>query len=257
MGAGMLFRLAACAVVAVLGAGCTPMRYLHHPANPAESDRGKSQPQWLDNSQAGAPATVKAAAAPPDAAQPGVVAPAGGETPGTLPPIPVPTQPSTTLPSLPMPQAPINPPGVPIPAGGQPGGGFGLPPGDPHIRATPTVTGERLNLGPGELPADRVLAITSKLEQLLGQNRELVGRIKELESQAISREQALNEALREVDAASAEVLRAKSQMQALQTQLAALQKKLQQMEEEDIRMLKAMIAALERFLNGPPDRREP
>lgn len=176
----------------------------------------------------------------PNAAQSSVVSPA-----------------SNPLPSVPMSQSHGNPPGVPVAPVGPSVGNPQLYTGDPHIRGTPTVTGERLNLGPSEVPADRVLGLTTQLELLLNQNRDLSARIKELESQGNTREQALTEALREVDSASAAVQRAQTQIQSLQAQLLALQKKIQQMEEEDIRMLKAVIAALERYLNAPPDRRGP
>jgi hypothetical protein len=129
-------------------------------------------------------------------------------------------------------------------------------PGDPHLRATPTVTGARLNLAPSEVATDRVIDLTRQLDLLMGHNRELVNRIKDLEAAGVTREQAMAEALREVDAAGAEVLRTRALLQSLRNENVALQQRIQQIEEEDIRTLKAVIAALERILT-PPVRREP
>jgi hypothetical protein len=263
-----------CAWIAGIALGCAPITTLQRgwlDDRPITSTRPQTQTpfqsQWLETSdatpQAGATQGLTTTTESPELVTSGLVVPAASPAiyPEQLPPVVTPTpanaQASNPLPSLPMPQAPGNPVGVPAQPAGQVGSQIQLLPSDPHVRTTPTVTGERLNLGPSEIPADRVLGLTTQLELLLSQNRDLSARIKELEAQGKTREQALTEALREVDAASDAVQRAQLQIQSLQAQIVALQKKLQQMEEEDIRMLKAVIAALERFLNAPPDRRLP
>lgn len=250
MEVGTLLRTGACALAAAAALGCTSTGSLRDLSFSGGTNRGKSQPNSIDNSAATAPGTARATVSTPDAPTPGSVTPAGGQTP-----------PPTMLPPpsfLPSGQPPANcPPGVPVPPGSLPGVGYGGMPGDPHIRTTPTVVGGRLGLGPGEVPTDRVVALTGQLDLLAAQNRELVTRIKELDAQAATRDQAFNEALREVDSANAEVLKARGQMQSLRAEIAGLQQQLQQIEKEDIAMLKAVIAALERILNAPPVRREP
>jgi predicted RNase H-like nuclease (RuvC/YqgF family) len=109
-------------------------------------------------------------------------------------------------------------------------------------------------LAPSEVPVDRVVALSVQLEMLAAQNRDLCARIKELEANGATREQALNEAVRDAEAATAEATRLRAQVQSLRAENAALQLRLQQMEEEDIRTLRAMIAVLERILNAPPGR---
>jgi hypothetical protein len=128
-------------------------------------------------------------------------------------------------------------------------------PGDPHTRAVPTASGDRLNLAPWEQPTDRVLELTRRLDAAVAQNKELAARIREMESLGVSREQALAEALREVDAASAEVVRTRATLLKLRAELDAVQARLQQVESEDVKILRAMIEALDRLL--PPPRREP
>ena len=140
-------------------------------------------------------------------------------------------------------------------AAGQP-----LPPprptaGDPHVRTDPTLYGGRLNLGPNEMPADRVLELTRQLEAVAAQNRGLVGRIRELEALGVAREQALVEALREVEAAEIEVAKTRGTLAAQKSEITALQEKIRQLEREDIDTLKLVIAALEKLLSSP--RREP
>jgi hypothetical protein len=121
---------------------------------------------------------------------------------------------------------------------------------DPHVRTTPTAAGGRLGLAPYEVPTDRIVELTLHLERLLGENRNLQARIKELEIAGVGREQALAEAAREVEATVAEAARTKA---ALQSQIVTLQGKIRQMEEEDIVFLKAVIEALGRLL--PPEKR--
>jgi chromosome segregation ATPase len=125
------------------------------------------------------------------------------------------------------------------------------PPGvDPHLRISPTVTGGRLNLGPGEVPTDRVVELSKQLEVLLAQNRDLLARIKELETLGVGREQALAEAMREIDTLTAA---SDKERAALQAQVLALQGRIKQLEEEDIIFLRAVLDALGKLL--PPEKK--
>jgi hypothetical protein len=112
---------------------------------------------------------------------------------------------------------------------------------DPHVRTNPTVTGGRLNLAPYEVPADRVIELTKQMEIILAQNAVLQSRIKELESLAMGREQALAEAMREVETVTALAAKERATFQA---QIDTLQGKIKQLEEEDIIFLRAVIDAL-------------
>ncbi len=100
------------------------------------------------------------------------------------------------------------------------------------------------------MPTDRVVDLSKHLEATLAQNRDLLARIKELESLGSTREQALAEAMREIDTTNAEALKGRA---ALQAQVLALQGKVKQLEEEDIIFLRAVIEALGRLL--PPEKK--
>jgi len=115
--------------------------------------------------------------------------------------------------------------------------------GDPHLRIAPSVSGGRWGLNPNETPADRLLELTRNLESALAQNRDLVARIKELESQGTGREQSLAEAARELDAVNAQAARVRT---ALEAQVTALQNKIADLEDDEIAFLKAAIKVLER-----------
>ncbi|MCS7270146.1 MAG: hypothetical protein NZ703_03590 [Gemmataceae bacterium] len=119
---------------------------------------------------------------------------------------------------------------------------------DPHQRNLPTVFGDRLELGPGENPLERVVELTRELETVTLHNRSLIDRLRQLEAQSQTREQALNEAVRQVEAATQEVNRARSQIELLQNEVATLQAQIRQMEKEDVELLRAVIQALERLL---------
>jgi hypothetical protein len=169
--------------------------------------------------------------------------PADGAPPGVLP------QPR------PLPAPPGWQPGQPVPPSAGQQLPLALPPGpaagaDPHARAYPTVTGSRAQLAPWETPADRMVELSKHLELALNQNRDLQARIKELETQGVSREQALAEAVREIDAITAEAAKTRATLQA---QILVLQGKIKQLEEEDIIFLRAVIDALGKLL--PPERK--
>lgn len=151
-----------------------------------------------------------------------------------------------------MPGSPTPPPqsgGAPLLPGPWLGGS--VPPFGPHVRSAPTAAGSLLNLGPGEVPTDRVVELARQLETATLQNQSLMGRIRDLEAAGLGREQALTEALREVEAASAEVAQARVDMQALRKEIGDLRERLEQVEKEDVETLRLVIAALERLLQQP------
>ncbi len=129
-------------------------------------------------------------------------------------------------------------------------------PMDPHQRTTPTVTGGRLELEPHENPLERVLVLSQQLEAAVAQNQTLQSRIQELQAQGQTREQALNEAIRQVEQATLEVERSRRQIQELQQSVEQLQQDLRQLEQEDIELFRAIIAALEKLLAELPRREQ-
>ncbi len=181
---------------------------------------------------------------------------AATEVPTTATPM-VPNIPSVPTPSIPQPNSmPLPLPGSsPAPLGGPTSS---LPPislpmfsANPHQRGTPTAMGAALNLGPNEQPLDRALDLVKRIEDLLAEKQQLVGRIKQLESQAETREQALAEAMREVETAAAEVLKTKLDMQALRKEVMLLQERVKAAEENELDTLRAVIMALEKLLQQP------
>jgi hypothetical protein len=278
-------RFCVCVLVATLATGCGPISQFFHldqPTYPAEW--GKSQPYPTDNSSLDRNAAGGTSYPPNTAVQtggvgvPGYGVPVGGQP---APPVQLPAP--TPLPSIPMvpPGYPAQPGSNPAqpgsnqaqpgsnpaqpgsnqaqPAGGVPPGtaGSGMPPGDPHLRATPTAVGGRLELAPWEFPADRVVELTKQLDTLNSLNRSLLARIRELESHGATREQAIAEAVRDVERADDEVTRTRSTLQLTREEAAVLRARLQLMEKEDIETLKLVIAALEKLLDAPPSRRVP
>ena len=252
-------RSAFCALAVALAGGCASLGGVRPDAPlPPPEPRGKFVPRTHDNPLSGT--GVKPAGGPVAA---GAVVPAGDQVPA----VPVRADPPPGGPvalPIPKPSPPPNPaaadpakPGTPTapgaacekPGTGAPGtpGMFVLP--DPTVRAMPTATGARLNLGRGEVPADRLVELSQYLEAAHAQNRELAGRVRELEALGAAREQALAEALGEVEIATAEVARTRAALQALQAKLLLI-------ETEDIETLKAVIAALERLIS-PPGRKDP
>ncbi|MDB5312206.1 MAG: hypothetical protein JWO38_6408 [Gemmataceae bacterium] len=290
MGARALFRSGIC-VLAALAAGCVETRadrdrlLFRLPGSSARLVKSGGQP--TDNTPPGAADPARGTGSAPGpggevsptytgqvpagampaglsgAGQPGTGAvPAGGLPPGQTPPGPILPGPPPVLPlPNPVPGAqPVPPgswPGVPgSPPGVSPGPGAstGGPPAPfgPHVRGAPTAAGALLNLGPGEIPADRVVELAKQVEAAAIENRALVGRIKDLEAVAVGREQALAETLREVESASAEVTRARADLQSLRKELAGLKDRLEQVEKEDVETLRAVIAALEKLLLPAP-----
>ena len=112
------------------------------------------------------------------------------------------------------------------------------------------MTGGRLNLGPTEIPADRVVELAKHLETVLAQNRDLLARIRELEALGVGREQALAEAVREIDIVTADAAKTRA---ALQAQVLALQGKIKQLEEEDVEFLREVLKALNKLV--PPEKK--
>jgi len=260
MGGRALFQAVGCALAATLAAGCVGVapdgsrRFVLPPLPGAKGAAVKSYTPTFDN-----PPTDSAA---PPAPVAGVV-PAGG----VVPPVPVPPLPTIPVPQpspvpIPNPNPLPNPtPGVPgaSPPGTAPvvpgswlGGSQSSPFFGPHVRIAPTVAGALLNLGPGDIPADRVVELAKQVEAAGAENRALVGRLRELEALGVGREQALAEALREVESAAAEVARARGDVLTIRTDLIALRDRLDAVEKEDVETLRAVVAALERLLDGPP-----
>ena len=120
--------------------------------------------------------------------------------------------------------------------------------GDPHNRGTPTVTGEKLVLGPNELPIDRALELTQRIDALVAENKALQARIVALEANGLTREQAMNEAIREVERATEEVAKARAEVQVLRTELIALRDKLKDVEAAELETLNTVIEALKQLL---------
>lgn|GEM_PF-5402073 len=183
---------------------------------------------------------------------------AGTEVPATAIP-PIPAIPAVPTPSIPLPQPaslPLTQPGsFPVPMSGPT---TSLPPislpnysANPHQRSMPTATGAALNLGPNQQPLDRALDLVKRIEDLFAENQQLIARIKQLESQAETREQALTEAMREVETAAAEVLKTKLDMQALRKEVLLLQERVKAAEQNELDTLRAVIMALDKLLQQP------
>jgi hypothetical protein len=225
----------------------------------------------LDPTPAGAPRAPAAAgggavvptawsAAPADGTQPAYV-PTISQAPGPGDPA-APAQPPRPLPQpQPVPQAPgqaqaqpppVQPAGAGMLSAGYPRAapGYPLTFTDPHVRATPTVTGGRLELAPYEVPTDRVIDLTRQLEIGQAQNRDLLARIKDLETVGVERDQRLAEATREVEIATADAARSRAALQAAQAQVIDLQDRIREIEREDVELLKKVIELLGRLLGG-------
>lgn len=195
-----------------------PYGYPAYPGYPPYPPADKSAPPGVDN-RSGDP-LVRAQYQPP------MPPPGSVQLP---PPTQVPTTPPTPMP-------------VPVPPGQQ------QPPTDPHQRDGPTATGGRLDLKPNELPIDRAVELSKRMDELAVENGKLLARIKTLEANGLSREQALNETLREVETATAEVVKARSDLQAMRGELNALRDKVKQVERDELDTLRKVIAALEKLL---------
>lgn len=224
MNARTCYKLGLALLAAALAgaSGCAPFRPFRDPVSPTPP------PQYRSTE----PQTEPAAAEPVPGGR--VVAASGWEQPPMPPPRP-PHQPQPyPLPQpqpYPVHQYPPTPSAPPVFA-------------DPRLRSNPTVLGGTLELGPNEVPLDRVVALTKHIEAVLAQNAHLNARIKELEALAVGREQALAEAEREVAAVTADAAKART---ALQTQLAVLQAQLKKYEDDDIQFLEAALKLLKKI----------
>lgn len=247
-------RSAVCALAVALASGCASLTGVRPDAPlPPPEPRGKFVPRTNDNPPSGTAARPVGGTVVPAGGQVPVVPVSADPPPGGPVTLPIPKPSPPPKPAAADPAKSVDPgPACPTPATGAPGG-LGTPGSlvlpDPTVRAMPTATGARLNLGPGEVPADRLVELSQYLEAALAQNRDLVGRVRELEALGVAREQALAEALGEVEIASGEVARTRAALQALQAKLLLI-------ETEDIETLKAVIAALERLIS-PPGRKDP
>ena len=137
-----------------------------------------------------------------------------------------------------MPQTPVQPVPPPRDLGG----------GNPNQLRAPTNTGLIGALGPHELPIDRMVDLAQRVQELVDENKKLQARIATLEANGLSREQALNEALREVDRATEGVTKARADLQALRAEIAALREKLKKMEKDELENLTKVIQALQQLL---------
>ncbi len=238
MEARTLTRFGWCALLAVLAGGCGTLDRLR-PAPLEPAARGR-QPDHEPGAEL------------PEAPPPGTVVAVSGQ----LPPIPVvPAQPAPPMPEPKFPATglPLNPPRplpLPMPYPGAPGaigGSSGF--ADPNFRATPTVYGGRWELGPNEQPLGRLIEQSRLLDAAVAQNRELLARVRELETLGKTRDQALTEAAREIDALAP----AAKDRPALLKQIEDLRGRVKQLEDEDVALFEDIL----RFLNRqfPPEKK--
>lgn len=226
MNARTLTRFGWCALLAALAGGC---RTADRP-RPEPAARAR-QP----DAEPGEPA--------PAAPLPGTVVGASGQLPA-IPlapaqpqPMPQPKFPATGLPLDQPRRLPMPLPGAPGAPGAPGGSGFA----DPTFRAWPTVSGARWDLSPNEQALDRLVEITKYLDAALAQNRELLARVRELETLGKTREQALVEAAREIDTLAP----AAKERTALLAQIEELKARVKQIEDEDIKLFELIL----KFLN--------
>lgn len=156
-------------------------------------------------------------------------------------------------------QSPANgPPGpAPFQYGLPPGYVYTAPPGDPHLRATPTAVGGRLELAPWEIPAERVVELSKQIDGLNLLNATLVARIRDLEAQGATREQALNEAVRDAERVEEEAAKMRGTIQLSRDEIAILRARFTALEREDIALFERFIAVLRLQLNIPAIERVP
>ena len=163
---------------------------------------------------------------------------------------PIPDNPTPVVPAQYQQPAPVP---QPPPAAVQPPQPLPAVSADPHTLSRPTAGGDRLNLGPGELPMDRALDLTRRIDAYRDENLVLKDRVRALEAKAVEREQALNEAVRDVEAATLEVARTRTEFRVLRKEIETLRDRLKQVEKDEVETLKVVIAALERLLRQPDE----
>ncbi len=279
-----LLRSSFMLLLASLAAGCSNTRdFLRLDPPVPVVDWGKSYPEATDNTS---PDRVTAAAG--TAYPPGNATPAGGfggPLPNQQPPTnPPPATSPQTAPGYPLPNPaalPNQPAGSQAPPGSatqltngcnncapgcSPPGGLGQhgangippgfvyspPPGDVHLRATPTAVGGRLELAPWEIPAERVVELTKQIDTLNALNQTLMYRIRELEAISKTREQSLTEAVRDVEKSDEDLARLRSALQLTREDASLLRARILAIEKEDVDTYRQMISALERLLNVVP-----
>ena len=164
-----------------------------------------------------------------------------------------PGQPTGQPTGEPAPRPTAPPPTVTQPA--YYGGGYdrGVLPPDAGNRKAPTAVGGGFELGPHETPMDRAVELGRKIELVSKENLALLARIRQLEAAAEARETALNESLRDAQIATDEATRLRNDLQAVRKDLTALKARVTQMEKDETETLKAVIAAIEKLLQQPPD----
>ncbi|MCU0703604.1 MAG: hypothetical protein MUF18_06470 [Fimbriiglobus sp.] len=183
---------------------------------------------------------------PPPATPPAAIGP-----PGSVP-LPTPNQLSAVPLSNQLPSVPPNTPSQPLGLPGPTNQGFwpGAVAGNPHQRTTPTNAGANLALGPNEMPLDRALEIIKRLDELIDENKRLQVRIKTLEANGLSREDAVRETLREVERATEEVVKTRTDIQGLRAEVTALRSRVKEVEASEVETLQKVIAVLEKVLEA-------
>lgn len=198
------------------------------------------------------PPADKSATPPTDNRTADPVKPVQHQTVAEKPAAPPPATPSTPLPlPTPLPPAPANP-APPAPPVTPPGGAAA--PNPNQQRKDPTLYGEKLPLGPNELPLDRALEIIKRLDDLIDENKRLQARIRTLEANGLSREDSIKEMVREVEKAMDEVVKARGDIQGLRAEVNALRAKVKQAEDNELETLKTVIAALKRILQAEEEK---
>jgi hypothetical protein len=203
--------------------GYPPYGYPAYPGYPPYPPGDKSAPPGVDN-RSGEP-LVRAQYQPPPTTPPASV---------PLPPpnqLPVPTPQGQPQPG--QQQQPGQPPGLPV---------------NPHQLGGPTATGGRLDLKPNELPIDRAVELSKRIDEVALENAKLITRIRTLEANGLSREQALNETLREIETATAEVVKARGDLQAMRGELTSLRDRVKLAEKNELETLQKVILLLEKLL---------
>jgi CHASE3 domain sensor protein len=121
---------------------------------------------------------------------------------------------------------------------------------DPHKLQTATNVGGIFGLRPGELPMDRALEMSRRLEQCVMDNQMLVARINTLMAEASAREHALNEGIRDVRRAAEEVEKTRLDLAQARKDMDALRERMKRAEAEEIETLKAVIEVIQKLIRN-------